>query len=57
MNHLVANGTHLYKKNSHLVRTPYTYTLNPDERAYYAMAGEYTSNGWPNRGWIMPGSV
>jgi len=57
MEHLIGNGTHLYKKSSHLVRTPMTVTLKPDDRAYYAVAGEYTSTGWPNRGWIMAGSV
>lgn len=52
MNHLIANGTHLYKKNSHLVRTPFTFTLNPDERAYYAVAGAYDTNSWPKNGFL-----
>lgn len=45
INHLVGNGSHLYRRSSHLVRTPIvkTITLAPDEMAYYDVAGSYNS--------------
>lgn len=50
---LISNRTHLYKRSSHLLRTPLTktITLTPDERSWYAVAGEY-SNEWPTAGFV-----
>ena len=52
MYHLVGNGSHLYRRDSHLVRTPIKLSLTPDDRAYYSVAGEYTDAHWPAHGFI-----
>ena len=54
MRHLVFNSTsrHLYKKNRHLVRTPIKVTLTADNFAYYVVAGEYTAQNLPDKGFI-----
>ena len=59
MNHFVINKSnkHFYKKSSHLVRTPITITLQPDEMAFYSVAGVYTSSNWPNGGFLASGSM
>lgn len=56
MSHLVGNGTHLYRRSSHLVRTPIVKTLSlaPDEMAYYDVAGSYNSN-LPTAGFVADG--
>ena len=56
MPHLVGNGSHLYRRSSHLVRTPIvkTLSLSPDEMAYYAVAGSYNS-AIPTAGFIPDG--
>lgn len=53
MAHLVGNGTHLYRRNGHLVRTPIvkTIALSPDEMAYYDVAGSYR-NDVPTGGFV-----
>lgn len=53
MSHLVGNGTHLYRRDGHLVRTPIlkTLTLVPDEMAYYDVAGSYR-NDLPTGGFV-----
>lgn len=56
MGTLVCNGTTLLRRANSLVRTPIykTLVLEPDDRAYYAIAGDYY-NGWPNGGFKSPG--
>lgn len=53
---LVGNGSKLYRRANSLVRTPIydTITLLPDDRAWYAIAGDYY-NDWPNGGFRYPG--
>lgn len=63
MHHLVFNKNspyHFYKKSGHLVRTPITITLQPDERAVYQVAGTYRQEGsvwWADGGFIAQGTV
>jgi len=54
MNRLIAHSTskHYLRRASHLVRTPIKITLQPDERAYYSVAGSYSSSSWPAAGFI-----
>ena len=53
MARLIAHSTskHYLKRSSHLVKTPIKITLQPDERAFYSVAGSY-SNQWPAAGFI-----
>lgn len=61
--HLVYNKNapyHLYKKSGHLVRTPITITLQPDQMAVYQVAGSYRAEGsvwWADAGFIAQGTV
>ena len=63
MHHLVFNKNspyNFYKKSGHLVRTPITITLQPDERAVYQVAGSYRQEGsvwWADTGFIAQGTV
>ena len=63
MHHLVFDKNspyHLYKKSGHLVRTPITITLQPDQRAVYQVAGSYTQQGnvwWADGGFIAQDTV
>ena len=54
MRHLVFNtaSSHLYKKSKHLVRTPIKMTLTADQYAYYVVAGDYTAQNLPDKGFI-----
>lgn len=56
MHHFVVNTAtpkkKFYKRDDHLVRTPIKIKLQPDQRAYYSVAGSYTSSSWPNTGFI-----
>lgn len=53
MGTLVCNGRNLYRRDGFLVRTPIykTLTLQPDEVAYYMIAGAY-QGGWPQHGFL-----
>lgn len=53
MNRLIAHSVskRYLKRSSHLVRTPIKITLQPDERAFYAVAQSYSSS-WPSAGFI-----
>ena len=53
MAHLVSNRTHLYKYNSHLLKTPLTIELTADNYAYYVVAGHYDNNSSPDRGFQL----
>ena len=63
MHHLVFNKNspyHFYKKSGHLVRTPITINLNPDQRAVYQVAGKYRQDGdvwWADEGFVAQGTV
>lgn len=51
---LIGNGSSLYRRDGSLVRTPIRITVNPVERAWYAVADQYTtSQGVPD--WPMGG--
>ena len=52
MGTLVCNGSTLYRRSSKLVRTPITITLQPVDMAYYAVAGTYNNQNFPNTGFI-----
>lgn len=56
MHHFVVNTAtpkkQFYKRDRHLVRTPIKLTLKPDQRAYYSVAGSFTSASWPEAGFI-----
>lgn len=56
MHHFVVNTAtpkkKFYKREGHLVRTPIKIKLQPDQRAYYSVAGSYTSASWPDGGFI-----
>lgn len=51
---LVCNGRTLYRRDGYLVRSPIykTLTIEPDEVAYYMIAGAYDSSGFPLRGFV-----
>lgn len=51
MGTLVCNGINLLRRANSLVRTPIytTVTIQPDDMAYYSIAGAY-NNGWPAGG-------
>lgn len=56
MAHFIANGTNLYKYRKpstyHLLRTPLAVELTADDMSYYVVAGYYTTQNLPDRGFI-----